>query len=238
MKNLINIIKQSPFAPIARRLYVAYRNLEFRKISKNMGYDITLDGKALAKQKDKNASSYMHSPSQNIQKLMPCFYISKTDKIFDYGSGKGGMMIWLAKNYPFGKVAGIEFIANYDAIAKQNFEKNNLAYLETYCADAAKFEDIDEYNYFYFYNPFRGELMQQVIEQIRKSYTRNRRRITVIYLNPQCREMFVDSELFPFTKFCNFSLKNRTADRESFIDIYCTEILQIDFEQLGITVEK
>jgi precorrin-6B methylase 2 len=233
MGKLKELIKNSPFFYPAWRIYTSYQNLELRKLSAKLGYDLTKDVKAMHRQKSKDAMQYTHSDARTIKPIFDSLGISPLDKILDYGSGKGGMMIWLAQCYPFGKIAGVEFCSEYDILAKQNFTKNGLSYLETYNVDAATFTDIDEYNYFYFFNPFIGETMNRVVANIRDSFLRHSRKMVVIYNNPRCREAFtVHHDIFPYQKFIKQGEAKNNPYHYGFIDIYSTESLNINFEKL------
>jgi hypothetical protein len=53
-----------------------------------------------------------------------------------------------------------------------------------FCADAAEFRELDDYEYFYLYNPFPEAVMRQVVENIRGSLERRPRKVTLIYKNP------------------------------------------------------
>jgi tRNA G46 methylase TrmB len=163
---LKELIKKSPFFYITWRIRTSYQNKKLRKISSELGYDITKDVKALHRRKSKGAMNYAHSSPT----IFDCLAISSSDKILDYGSGKGGAMIWLAQRYPFEKVTGIEFCTEYDNVAKQNIAISKLSHLTTYNVDASTFTDIDEYNYFYFFNPFIGETMNRVVANITDSF--------------------------------------------------------------------
>lgn len=68
------------------------------------------------------------------------------------------------------------------------FRKKCFVYNE----DASSFSDIDEYDYFYLYNPFRGKIMVDFINELLESQKRNKRTITVIYSNPTCEKDFLD----------------------------------------------
>ncbi|GHV58373.1 hypothetical protein AGMMS49579_25760 [Spirochaetia bacterium] len=126
-------------------------------------------------------------------------------------------------------------------IARKNFTKKGLDYLTVYTGDAVKFDDIDDYNYFFFYNPFTGTILDAVVKQLGKSLNRNPRKITLLYQNPQGRDLFINSGLFPYIVSCfvpsliNFDKNNRRYMRQ-FIDIYCTEPLRIDFAKHGIKI--
>jgi hypothetical protein len=209
--------------------------IRYKIISSFIGIDITLDPLYNASLINKEYVDYQHSYTYYVKRIMNCFEITTGDNIFDYGSGKGGILIFFSK-YNFGRIEGVELIPELNEIARKNIDKRKLKNLKTHNMDATKYEDIDSYNYFYFYNPFTGDTLKSVVEQIRQSLIRQKRKVTIIYQNPQGRELFIKSGIFPYVKCCFVpSLinrnKNNTRYGRQFIDIYCTEYLDIDFEK-------
>jgi hypothetical protein len=79
-------------------------------------------------------------------------------------------------------------------------QKLNVLNAKIYNCDAALFNDIDRYNYFYFFNPFPVIVMKEVINNIKKSLIRIPRNITIIYFNPTCHEEIINDGIFEFVK--------------------------------------
>ncbi len=142
---------------------------------------------------------YSASPSHDLFKLLSKLDIKATDTILDFGAGKGAAMVTMA-NFPFRNIAGVEISKKLCDISKRNFHKLKLKKLEIHHSDARDFIDLDEFNYFYFFNPFPKLVFQDVIKNIENSYFRKSRKITLIYYNPSCREV-LDS--FSFLKPTN-----------------------------------
>jgi hypothetical protein len=93
-----------------------------------------------------------------LKKLMKCISIGAADKLLDYGSGKGMAMIFFAR-YSFCKIDGVELIQELHKIALKNIARKKLTHLTSYNEDVTKYNDIDQYNYYFFYNPFCGKVM-------------------------------------------------------------------------------
>ena len=169
---------------------------------------------------------------------MKIFCINRNDNLLDYGSGKGAAMMLFAR-YPFGKIDGVEYDKCLHEIAENNFKIKNMKHLISYNSDATQYTDIDFYTYYYFNNPFRGKILEQTIEQIKNSYVRNPRKIIIIYQNPLESQLFINTGLFKSIFHCfissiiNINKNNKRYGRQ-FIDIYCTEPLQMDFKKYGI----
>ncbi len=56
--------------------------------------------------------------------------------------------------------------------------------MEFVCEDATNFEVPDNATIVYMYNPFRGEVFEQVVDNLRASVVRRRRPLRTIYLSP------------------------------------------------------
>ena len=64
--------------------------------------------------------------------------------------------------------------------------------------DAAEFTELEDYNYIYFFSPFPSPVMQTVIKNLTKSLAKKPRKMTIIYLNPECHDAVVTDS--PFVK--------------------------------------
>ena len=130
-----------------------------------------------------------------FDKLMSNFKITANDSIIDFGCGKGGILISLSK-YPFAKITGVEISPDLVEIAKKNIQKLAIKNVGIECCDAAEFKQLNEYNYFYFFDPFPCVVMQDVITNIEKSMSEHPRKITIIYLNPFCHDLIAAKSSF------------------------------------------
>jgi len=142
---------------------------------------------------------YADSGGLEFDKIISNFNITSRDAIVDYGSGKGGILISLSK-YPFSKITGVEIDPELVEIAKSNIRKLNITNVEIKCCDAAEFKQLQEYNYFYFFDPFPCSVMQDVIDNIKKSILDQPRKVTIIYLNPSCHDIIEASSILTKTK--------------------------------------
>ncbi|WP_051360683.1 class I SAM-dependent methyltransferase [Desulfuromonas sp. TF] len=138
---------------------------------------------------------YADSGGLAFDRIMSHFAIGSEDAIVDFGCGKGGILISLAK-YPFAKIAGVEISPELVEIAKKNIRKLKIDRVEISCCDAADFQDLDDFNYFYFFDPFPCVVMKDVIRNIERSVAAEPRPATIIYLNPHCHELLDSSEVF------------------------------------------
>lgn len=118
--------------------------------------------------------------------------IGEKDAIMDIGCGKGRMLVFFSR-FPFGKVGGVEYEEDIVQICKCNLSKLKVYRVDVRQGDAALYDDYDEYNYFYMFNPFHRDYMQGFLNNLKKSRERRDRDIRVLYLNPVDIEMFLNN---------------------------------------------
>ena len=124
--------------------------------------------------------------------------ITPTDAVIDFGSGKGGALITLTK-YPFRRIAGVEISPSLVEIAQRNLAKLGIKKVAMYCLDAGIFRDFDEFNYIYMANPFPCQVMNEVMANLSASLIQVPRDLTIIYRNPTCHEIIIQTKLFNYT---------------------------------------
>jgi hypothetical protein len=116
----------------------------------------------------------------------------------DFGSGKGQVLI-AASQLGFNQIKGVEFVEEFHEIAKRNIEKwsnlkSNLTKPIAICLDAAKYEIETTDQIFYFFYPFKPELMNCVINNIEKSLLDFPRLNLSIILYPKDSDLFKGRE--------------------------------------------
>lgn len=154
------------------------------------------------------------TPKELFPVLDKC-HISNDDAIFDFGCGKGGAMLSFL-DYGIKKVGGVEYQDNIYETMIQNFEHLGLhdelmsGKINCIHGDAALIsEELDEYNYFYYFAPFEGEIFEKTIENICQSIERVPRKAYIIYIFPQCHEVIEKTGKFQLTN----SFTNMTRQR-------------------------
>lgn len=118
--------------------------------------------------------------------------INEKDAIMDVGCGKGRMLTFFSK-YPFGKIGGVEYEEDILDICRQNLLKLKIYRIDMHQGDASIFDDYDEYNYFYLFNPFHEHIMEKFVENLKKSRDKSNRDIRVLYFNPVELNVFKNS---------------------------------------------
>ncbi|HTC75772.1 MAG TPA: class I SAM-dependent methyltransferase [Edaphobacter sp.] len=107
----------------------------------------------------------------------------------DVGSGKG-RVLFVAAEYPFRKVMGVEFsnALHDDAVAnlkRYKFPKRRCADIEPVHADAREFEFPNDNLVIYLFNPFGEEVMERMLANLERSLARHPRHVIVVMLWPE-----------------------------------------------------
>lgn len=134
-----------------------------------------------------------------LRKALQYCDLTKSDSIIDFGCGKGGILA-LMSHYPFRRIAGVEISETLLHIAKKNLDKLHLHQVELYHADATTFTELDDFNYFYFFNPFQGAIFKKVIDNIIQSVNRAPRKVRLLYFYPVCKSMIEETNFFDLEK--------------------------------------
>ncbi len=154
----------------------------------------------------------------SIIDILDHFEFDLDDAVFDFGCGKGGALC-LFRAAGISRIGGVEYDQGLYEIAVSNMRKMNLDSQGIINDDAAKVaEQLDNYNYFFMYNPFQGQTFEAVVRNLEDSFKRKKRKMCVIYSGPYCHEILVRNEIFKFSKTIktDYSVKN--------VRIYCTNI--------------
>jgi methyltransferase family protein len=134
----------------------------------------------------KHAVRYQPSSVEEFTLLMDKLPVDCSDFTFvDYGSGKGRVLM-LAAAYPFRRILGVEFAESLNEVARQNIATlgADAARIETLLIDATKFDPPPEPVVLYFFNPFHGPAVDQVLRRIRSSLERTPRPAYLVLTGP------------------------------------------------------
>lgn len=103
----------------------------------------------------------------------------------DYGSGKGRVLM-LAAEYPFKRIVGVEFAESLNDVARQNIATlgDDASRVETVLMDATKFDPPPEPLVLYFFHPFKGPAVEQVLARIHSSLERMPRPVYLVLTGP------------------------------------------------------
>ena len=136
---------------------------------------------------------YQKTPARIVFELVEKSHFMKEDVFFDLGSGLGQVAILV--NLLTGiTVKGIEFEPAFCNYAKGCAAELNLTHLEFINVDARK-ADYSEGTIFFMFTPFRCEMMQEVLEMLRKEALR--RKIKIITYGPCTARVALQNWLCP-----------------------------------------
>ena len=111
----------------------------------------------------------------------------------DIGSGLG-RVLFVAAEYPFRKVVGVEFSTALhhqalDNIARYRHGKRRCGPIEAVLANAAEYEFPDDKLVIYMFNPFGPEILGRMLANLERSLQRCPRHVVVLMLWPEHGEV-------------------------------------------------
>lgn len=120
-----------------------------------------------------------------------------TGTFLDYGAGKGRSLVLAARYYKFRRVIGVEMNAELCGQATRNLKRIAARQAEIICGDAATYEPPSDTTVFFLYNPFLGETMKAVVQNVRKSLVASPREAAIVVFNTRnFREATADQSWF------------------------------------------
>ena len=163
--------------------------------------DVELSDLKIDSENVKFGAKYAGSDPKATKELFADFKINYKDFVFvDLGSGKG-RVLFIASDYPYKKIIGVEFAEELNETAQKNIKKFNSKTrkcddIEAIYADVTKFEIPDEPLVFFLFNPFGVKVLKEILQNIEKSLQNSPREIYIFYLAPFHRQIFDESEFF------------------------------------------
>ena len=136
--------------------------------------------------KDRRNHWYVATDYETFDLAMSHVGIRPGEDVFvDFGSGKGRIVL-LAANQPFRRVIGVEFSRQLHEVALQNVRAALPAArcqdVELILADATQWKVPPEATVLFFFNPFDGEVLAKVCDNIQQSLAEAPRKLTIIYV--------------------------------------------------------
>ena len=117
----------------------------------------------------------------------------------DFGSGRGRVLLF-ASEISFKQVIGVEFSEELHVSAVENITRathvRKCRIVQPVHADATKYQLPEGPLVLYFFDPFRDEVMLQVLSNIKQSYLARQRKIYVMYLAPVHEAMVMETGVF------------------------------------------
>lgn len=157
-----------------------------------------------------------------LKELSNSGYITKKDKLIDYGSGKGRVDFYLAYATKT-KMIGIEYD---ERLYNKSLENHNTAISSTRvefinCC-ATKYEVPDDITGAYFFNPFSIEILQQVLNNIYTSFDNDKRNITLFFYYPsdKYKNLLNNEKNLVHIEDINCESLFKSEDKREYISIY------------------
>ncbi len=142
---------------------------------------------ALGYTKGDGRMDYSPLPYAALKQLLSTVIPDKQKDVFvDWGSGLGRVVV-LASTYAYREVIGVEFSPDLCAAANANLArarvKHRCGSTRIVNTDAREFAIPEDATVMFFFNPFRGELLTEVVRHIRDSWLAHPRPITFLVSN-------------------------------------------------------
>lgn len=139
---------------------------------------------AIYKESGGKYHGYSKTSERHLRKIFERIPDKESRRFLDIGCGKGVVLKEAAK-YPFQKVDGIEIQSKLVKTAQKNFRILKIEdYVHVIHSNAVKYEQYQDYDVFFLFNPFPAEILEKVIKKIVERRNENNQTITVIYHNP------------------------------------------------------
>jgi predicted RNA methylase len=139
--------------------------------------------------------SFPYAPTRwrTLPRMFPRGSLGPEDALV--GCGKGRVPIWVASHFPVRRVIGVDMDRDLYTAAEANWERwsgpRRCESVEFVCEDATKFEVPDDVTIVYMYNPFRGEVFERVVDNLRASVVRRARSLRIVYSFPLMHDTLV-----------------------------------------------
>lgn len=190
-------IARDPFSKQSRAALGRYVGEVFSLLyEKARGLDFTM-----VYQCDNNAhnNNYSKSPKKVLKRVFDEIDFSVPHGFLDMGCGKGYVMLCAAE-YPFERVGGVEYTSELCKICRNNLHILKHDDINIFHSDAKEFEHYEDYDIFYFCNPFDETILSAVATKIRDAHKDSK--CWIFYLNPHQpeRQKAITDAGFEFVK--------------------------------------
>ena len=165
---------------------------------------------------------YEATPYSVLEVLSNSGYITKQDKLVDFGCGKGRVDFYLAY-YNKATCLGVEYDPRLYNSAMENHKraisKNRVSFININASDYIIDDDV---TCCYFFNPFSIQVLKDVIKNLKKSIERNYREIKLFFYYPSDEYLDLLSNIGTIHHIedldCKYLFKNN--DRREMIAVY------------------
>ena len=191
------VLRQLNEHGIRNTIFRAFYRWRCNRRERQLGIQTTasIDGQQLGNGAEENLG-YQPIPFESFDRAMEHVDLSSGNEVFiDYGCGMGRAVV-MAGLLPFKRVLGVELSDELADVARQNLSvaKHQMQSTESeiFTADATRFDLPDDVSVVFMFNPFCGEILQNVLDRIRQSLCDKPRRCCFIYAQPRGNENLLD----------------------------------------------
>lgn len=193
IKNMIRRLAKDGIASTWRhgrlRMLDAYNGFISRRAARHYGLDcfrkVDLGQIGIV---NPECSPYEPTDYLTFQQFMKLTPPKDGDTLLDLGSGMGWVVI-MAALYPFQKVIGVEISPQFNVIAEKNLngvrEKLRCKDVQLVTSNAADYSIASDVTHIYLFNPFSGEILKKVFQNIRQSLSTHPRNCVIMFKNPR-----------------------------------------------------
>lgn len=144
---------------------------------------------------------YRASGWRAIKRSLALCEIQPTDVFVDIGCGVGRVVAQAARQ-DFGRVIGVEISPDLAAQARRYLKEVGVerSSVEIVSADATEWQLPDDVTVVFLNNPFVGEVLQAVVDNVVASLERAERQLQLVYVNPREPERLVATGQFEIVK--------------------------------------
>ena len=140
---------------------------------------------------------YVATDWRVLRKVFDQVPIGPDDVLLEYGAGRGRVVVWAMSRFPLRRIVGVERDPDLAAAAQANLDRwrgpRRCRDVSIVCADAQEFPVPDDVTLVYLFNPFMGEVFDQVVTRIGESLARRPRTVRVIYFYPIMHDSLIDA---------------------------------------------
>jgi SAM-dependent methyltransferase len=143
------------------------------------------------------------------------------DTFIDFGCGKGRVVHQAAKR-PFRRVIGVEISPLLADVARAavaaRSRRHRCRNVEIVACDATRFEVPDDLTIGYLFDPFRGDILEAVLQNIIASIDRRPRTVRLIYVHPREGARVLATGRFTLLKEQRGGLRDRRTGRAAIFE--------------------
>ena len=132
---------------------------------------------------------YEPTPYSVLARLAESRYLTRENKLVDYGCGKGRASIFLAAQTGC-RVTGIDYNGDLVSTAKENLARSGAKGVSFLHIEAERFPLTDE-DSFFFFNPFSDVILKRVVERIVRSWYEEPRMMQLFFYYPTDEDVAV-----------------------------------------------